>query len=180
MPFACCYLPLAGLARHVSPHVGKHAATPAGGSDWITVAPNWISAVATVGLLIGAIITAGYAIMAFDKQSEQLEDQREINKLQARDLETSLEERKRLRQVAEREQANDIGFAWWPASHVLIVNPPVRPPPSTPRHPEAIAHADTSGMAVLVVDNASRRRILDVTCRIEPAEGADLTLPRNT
>lgn len=106
MPFACCYLPLAGLARHVSPHVGKHAATPAGGSDWITVAPNWISAVATVGLLIGAIVTARYAIKAFGKQSEQLKDQRDINELQAKDLEASLEERKRLREVAEREQAN--------------------------------------------------------------------------
>jgi hypothetical protein len=64
--------------------------------------PTWISAIATIGLLIGAIITAKYAIKAFGKQSQQLEDQREINKLQARDLESSLEERKRLRQVAER------------------------------------------------------------------------------
>ena len=135
-----------------------------------------ITSIATVGLLIGAIVTANYAIKAFSKQSEQLKDQREINELQTKDLDASLVERKRLREVAEREQANDVGFAWWPASHVLIINPPTQPPSSTPRQPEAIAHADTSGMAVLVVDNASRHRILDVTCRIEPAEGAGLTL----
>jgi hypothetical protein len=138
--------------------------------------PTWIEALATVGLLIGAIITARYAIKAFRKQSEELEEQREINKLQAQDLEESLKERKRLRQVAEREQANDIGFAWWPASHVLIMKPPSQPPPGTPRHPQVVEHVDTSGMSVLVVDNASRRRILDAACRIEPSEGAALTL----
>jgi hypothetical protein len=138
--------------------------------------PTWITALATVGLLIGAIITARYAIKAFRKQSEELEEQREINKLQAEDLEESLKERKRLRRIAERDQANEIGFAWWPASHVLIVNPPAPPPPGTPRHPQVITHLDTTGMAVLVVDNVSRRRILHVTCRVEPAEDAGLTL----
>ena len=49
--------------------------------------PTWVTAIATMGLLIGAIITARYAIKAFRKQSEELEEQREINKLQAQDLE---------------------------------------------------------------------------------------------
>jgi len=31
-------------------------------------------------------------------------------------------------------------------------------------------------MSVLVVDNASRRRILNATCRIDPSEGTGLTL----
>jgi hypothetical protein len=165
MPPACCFLPIGPLGNAVY-------AQAAAGADWVNVAPNWITAIATVGLLIGAIVTARYAIKAFGKQSEQLRDQSEINELQAKDLEASLVERKRLREVAEREQAIDVGFAWWPASHVLIINPPA----STPRDPEVVAHADTSGMAVLVVDNASRHRILDVTCRIEPAAGAGLTL----
>lgn len=138
--------------------------------------PTWVTAIATMGLLIGAIITARYAIKAFRKQSEELEEQREINKLQAQDLEESLKERKRLRQVAEREQANDVGFAWWPASHVLIMKPPPQLPPGTSGHPQAVAHVDTSGMSVLIVGNESRRRILAAACRIEPSEGTGLTL----
>ena len=138
--------------------------------------PTWITSIATVGLLTGAIITARYAIKAFRKQSEELEEQREINKLQAQDLEESLKERKRLRQVAEREQANDVGFAWWPASYVLIMKPPPQLPPGTSSHPRAVAHVDTSGMSVLIVDNESRRRILAAACRIEPSEGTGLTL----
>jgi hypothetical protein len=41
--------------------------------------PTWISAIATIGLLADAIITARYAIKAFRAQSEQLTDQRKIN-----------------------------------------------------------------------------------------------------
>jgi hypothetical protein len=153
-----------------------HAAGHDRGSIWATDAPGWITAIATAGLLVGAIITAIYAIKAFGKQSEQLRDQRRINKLLAKDLKGSLKERVRLRQIAERAQADDVGFAWWPSSHVLIINPPTQPPPGTPRHPQAITHADTPAMAVLAVDNASRRRILNAACRIEPSEGTGLTL----
>jgi hypothetical protein len=60
-----------------------------------------------------------------------------------------------------REQADAVNFAWWPASHVLII-----------RHPPA----DTSAMSVLVVDNASRHRIMDAACRLEPSEGTGPTL----
>jgi NADH:ubiquinone oxidoreductase subunit 5 (subunit L)/multisubunit Na+/H+ antiporter MnhA subunit len=41
--------------------------------------PTWITALATIGLLVGAIFTAIYAIKAFGKQSEQLKDQKELN-----------------------------------------------------------------------------------------------------
>lgn len=109
-------------------------------------------------------------------QSDQLAEQRKINDLQAADLQESLKERERLRRIAERGQANDVGFAWWPASHALVISPPAQPPPGTLRGTVAIAHADTSGMSVLVVDNASRRRILNAACRIEPSEGGGLTL----
>lgn len=166
MPLACCYLPAQALAGHASEQSGPSAA----------IVQGWITAIATAGLLIGAIITAIFAVRAFGKQSEQLTEQRKINKLQAEDLEESLKERKRLRQVAERQQANDVGFAWWPASHVLIMKPPAQPPPGTASHPQAVAYVDTPGMSVLAVDNASRRRILNATCRIEPSEGASLTL----
>ena len=84
--------------------------------------PTWITAIATVGLLGGAIFTAFYAFNAFREQSkavrdqaamlklqsEQLDEQREINKLQSRDLGESLNERARLRLLAEREQADKI------------------------------------------------------------------------
>jgi hypothetical protein len=145
-----------------------------------------LTAVATAVLAVFAIVTTVFAVRAFRKQSQEVRDQasmlkvqsdqlgeqRTINALQAKDLQESLKERERLRRIAERGQADDVGFAWWPASHVLVVNPPTQPPPGTPSHPQVVAHADTSGMSVLVVDNASRRRILDTACRIEPSEGS--------
>lgn len=74
--------------------------------------PTWITGIATAGLLIGAIITARYAIKAFGKQSEQLEDQRKINveqttvlALQAKELGESLEERKREAEQRKSDQA---------------------------------------------------------------------------
>lgn len=137
--------------------------------------PTWISAIATIGLLTGAIITARYAIKAFGEQSkevrhqasilkiqsDQLEEQRKINVLQASDLEESLKERVRLRQVAEREQADAVAFQWWPASQVLVMG-------------SAGGTVRVAG-SVLAVRNESRRRIVNVTCRIEPSEGAGLT-----
>jgi hypothetical protein len=92
-------------------HVSKHSA----GSIWASDVPTWVTAVATVGLLIGAIITARYAIKAFGKQSEQLADQREINeeqtkvlKLQATELDESIKERKRESAERRRAQANRV------------------------------------------------------------------------
>lgn len=91
--------------------------------DWGDI-PTWISAIATVGLLAGAIITAAYAIRAFRAQSKagsdqaemlkvqsgQLEEQRKINAeqtrvlaLQAEELKESLAERKR--EAVERRNA---------------------------------------------------------------------------
>lgn len=138
--------------------------------------PTWISAIATVGLLIGAIITAQYAIKAFRAQSkevgdqatmlkvqsDQLDEQRTINALQARDLEESLKERERLRRITEREQADAVLFEWWPASQVLIMG-------------IADGTVRVTG-SVLAVRNESRRRIVNITCRIEPSGGAGLTL----
>ena len=48
--------------------------------------PTWITAIATVGLLIGAIITAIYAIKAFGKQSEEVADQAAMLNVQSDQL----------------------------------------------------------------------------------------------
>jgi len=44
--------------------------------------PTWISAIATVGLLAGAVVTAIYAIRAFRAQSKEVSDQAEMLKVQ--------------------------------------------------------------------------------------------------
>jgi protein-S-isoprenylcysteine O-methyltransferase Ste14 len=46
--------------------------------------PTWIEALATVGLLAGAIITAWYAIKAFRTQSDLLAEQRKSQRLEVR------------------------------------------------------------------------------------------------
>jgi len=114
MPLACCYLPARVLAGHIS----KHASSHAGGSIWAIVMPGWITAIATAGLLIGAIITAVYAIKAFGTQSEQLTDQRELNakqtevlELQAAELRESIDERKREAEQRHRAQASRVFIA---------------------------------------------------------------------
>lgn len=85
----CCYAPLAP-ATHASSHVVEHAA----GSIWATDVPGWITAIATAGLLVGAIVTAIYAVRAFRKQSQevsvieqQVKDQQEVTNQQAKLLE---------------------------------------------------------------------------------------------
>src|SRR5215472_8102112 len=83
-----------------------------------------LTAVATLALAVLALATAVLALLAWRKQSgevrdqaemlrvqsEQLAEDRKINKLQAEDLGESLTERRRLRQAAERQQADEIGF----------------------------------------------------------------------
>jgi hypothetical protein len=147
-----------------------------------------LTAAATAALAVFAVVTAVFAFLAYRKQSKEVSDmaemlnvqserlagQRKINEFQAKDLQESLKERERLRQIAERQQANDVGFAWWPSSHVLIVSPPVRLP-GAPVRTEMVPPA-TSGDSVLVIDNASRRRILRAACRVEPSEGSGLVL----
>jgi hypothetical protein len=125
--------------------------------------PTWITAIATIGLLIGAIVTAMYAIRAFNTQSDQLNEQRDINALQAKELDASLRERERVRRTAERDQADAVGFEWWPTDQVLVTG-------------EGGAPVDGAGSTVLVVNNESRRRIVKATCRIEPSAGLGLTL----
>lgn len=94
--------------------------------------PTWITAIATVGLLVGAIVTAIYAIRAFREQSrevrdqaemlriqsEQLAEQRTINaqqtkvlELQATELQESLDQRQREARERRSAQASQV-FLW--------------------------------------------------------------------
>ena len=122
-PVNCCHVLLQPLARNVSSDIA--------GSVWATDLPGWITAVGTALLAVFAILTTIYAVRAFRKQSQevrdqaemlrvqsrqldlrsqQFNDQREINAVLAEDLRESLKERARLRQDAEREQADKIGL----------------------------------------------------------------------
>jgi hypothetical protein len=96
----------------------------AGSSVWAVDVPTWITAIATAGLLAGAIVTAIYAIRAFraqakeisdqarmlEVQSEQLAEQRKLTnlqtpvlELQATELRESLDERKREAEQRKRD-----------------------------------------------------------------------------
>jgi hypothetical protein len=78
-------------ATHVIDHVIRHVSptpTPssAESSVWTMDVPTWITAIATVGLFVGAIFTAIYAIKAFRKQSQEVTDQAEMLKIQSDQL----------------------------------------------------------------------------------------------
>jgi len=66
--FGSCYIFPQLCPAHVSKHIGNQT----GGSIWATIVPGWITAIATAGLLIGAVITAIYAARAFSKQSREV------------------------------------------------------------------------------------------------------------
>ena len=91
-----------------------HVAT-SGDTPWSIIVPTWIGALATAGLLLGAIFTVRYARRAFEKQSSQLADQQAINEklravadLQVKDLQESLDERQRDRKERRRAQAANV------------------------------------------------------------------------
>lgn len=134
MSLSCCRLPAVVLAGLVS----KHARTLDAGSIWATDVPAWIGTLATVGLLIGAIITAMYAIKAFRTQSEQLADQRKISErqtevleLQATELRESLDERER--QAVERRRAQAVNvYIGLPLRGIRLVQPSAQNASSLP------------------------------------------------
>jgi hypothetical protein len=59
------------------------------------LAAAWVTAGATVGLLIGAIIAAAFAIKAFGKQAEEVSILREQAYAERREREREAEERRR-------------------------------------------------------------------------------------
>jgi hypothetical protein len=64
-----------------------HVTAAAGGSVWAIDVPTWITAIATVGLLTGAIVTAIYAIRAFRAQAKEISDQADLLGIQSSRLE---------------------------------------------------------------------------------------------
>jgi len=111
-------------------------------SPWSVIVPTWVGAVATVGLLVGAIVTAIFAIKAFRKQAkevdllqQQLTDQQTFNRkqsgvldLQARELQASLDARNQAAMqwrweyasaiVAWQEEPESAGAGWLVVAHL--------------------------------------------------------------
>jgi hypothetical protein len=116
-----------------------------------------LTAVGTVVLAVFAIVTAWYARRAYLAQSKQLQDQITLNKeqtgvlkLQARELDESLTERKREREERHRAQASRV-FIWQGRGPIL----------SGP--PAALARgANGGGSVVAHVVNTSEQPIYDV------------------
>jgi hypothetical protein len=166
---ACCYVPFSTLVTHVGTHASKHVSTSAGGSIWATGVPTWITAIATVGLLVGAVIGAKYAIKAFGKQSEQLEDQRKINAeqtkvigLQTRELEESRAERKREAEQRRRAQASRV-FIW---QEYRKGNPAqYETPPDYIAHLGPLPHGESRPLMVAHVKNTSDQPVYDLMVR---------------
>lgn len=129
-----------------------------------------LTAGATLALAILALATAVLAFMAWRKQSrevrdqakmlklqsDQLDEQRRINKLQAEDLRESLHERSRLREAAERQQADEIGFQMTTGQFPGVAE--------EEGHDFAVDPGDPVHTAI--VSNDSRRPIENVACRI--------------
>jgi hypothetical protein len=120
--------------------------------------PTWITAIATIGLLIGAIVTARYAIKAFQAQSDQLAEQRELNKeqttvlrLQANELRASLDQRKREEAEQRRAQASRVFIE-------TVTGPDFRIP-QTQRAIDGLTHE----LATARITNSSQQPIYDVT-----------------
>jgi hypothetical protein len=93
----------------------------------------------------------------FDVVRRQANEQREINKLLANDLRGSVEERVRQRQVAEREQADRVGFRLTFTEF----------PEFSEEDPSEFAVVPGDLVHVAIVCNESRRPIKDVFCKAE-------------
>lgn len=168
------------LPLHVA---SKPTSADAAGSIWAIDVPTWITAIATVGLLAGAIITALYAIRAFRAQaheisdqgemlkiqSGQLEEQRKINTeqmtvlgLQAEELRKSLEEREREAEQRHRAQASRV-FIW---QQYREGNPALYDdPPDYVKHLGPLPNGESRSLMVAHVRNASDQPVYDLRVR---------------
>jgi len=132
MPLNCFFLPLGALAGHVSPHVSNTPTPPAGGSIWAADVPGWITAIGHRSLLIGAVITARYAIKAFRKQSEEVAILAEQNEREAAER--------------RRDQASRIYLAA-PRESRLLVSPSAVNGSDLPIHDAQIWYADPGSLS---------------------------------
>jgi hypothetical protein len=150
----------------------------------VMLVATWFTAIATCILAIFAVVTAWYARKAFREQSEevrtlktQLKDQEDLNakqtpvlELQTRELQESIEERRRDREESERRQA--IHVAAW----VLVEQED-----EGGRHEvdlDDLSEFDSATMRVYeVVQNASDEPIWDVIIKppilVEKHTGSD-------
>lgn len=94
--------------------------------------PTWISAFATVGLLIGAIITARYAIKAFGEQSREVAILAEQNEREADDR--------------RREQASRV-YLIAPRESQMLVKPSAANASDLPVHDAQIWYGDPGGLS---------------------------------
>lgn len=128
--------------------------------------PAWITAIATVGLLLGAIITARYAAKAFRTQSDQLKDQTRINdeqskvlRLQAGELRESRAEREREADARRRSQVSFV-FIWQESREG---NPALyADPPEYIAHLEPLPKGGSRPIMVAHVNNSSKQPIYDL------------------
>lgn len=128
--------------------------------------PGWITAIATVGLLLGAITTARYAAKAFRTQSEQLKDQTRINneqsevlRLQAAELRESRGERAREAEARRRSQVSFV-FIW---QEYREGNPALyADPPDYIAHLEHLPRGESRPVMVAHVNNSSKQPIYDL------------------
>jgi hypothetical protein len=123
MLFSCFYFGVP--VKLLGCQAGTHAAGRASGSIWATDVPGWITALATVGLLAGAIVTARYAIKAFGKQSEEL---------------ATLQEERRMAQAARV-------YVTAPRDKVRLVHPSAANGSDLPIHDTQIWYADPGGLS---------------------------------
>lgn len=119
------------------------------GSDWTTLWPPWIAAIATVGLLAGAAVTVYFARKAFTAQSEQLADQLRVNKQQVEVLKLQFQELAGSLLVRQRAQANEVNFDRYRADAVIVLA----------EHPSPRLLT-----VILAVENRSGRPIRNVRC----------------
>jgi hypothetical protein len=124
MSFSCCHLP----ARVLVGHASKPAAT----SDWVTVAPNWITAIGTVILAGGAIFTVIYAVKAFRAQAGQVAILVQENE----------------RQAAERRRAQAASvFIGLPVRGVRLVQPSAQNAGSLPAFDAQFWYSGAGGLS---------------------------------
>jgi hypothetical protein len=147
------------------------------------LAPTWVTAVFTIVLAVGAVVTAVFAFLAFRKHSDalavlrtQASDQQATNaklaaaaELQAQELRKSLDEREQAREERHRGQASRV-FIWQE----------VTPPNQTTAHMEAAAGREMPLRITAMVTNDSDQPIYGVQVlwhRESAPEGEPDTVP---
>jgi hypothetical protein len=82
-----------------------HVTASASDPFWNVDGPTWITAIATVGLLIGAAVTAVYAIRAFSVQTKEISDQADVLKIQSSRLELQERQFEDQRKINQKRDA---------------------------------------------------------------------------